>query len=70
MSTEPSHHRVRAAGEAYRRAHETIREHAAKIRAERQAVIDAGAVESGRVDELARAGVIRAGTTLNPEAPR
>ena len=65
---KPHEHVAKALG-AYKQAHETIREHASKLRAERQAKIDAGAAGSAAVDAAAAAGVIHAGGTLNPDAP-
>lgn len=64
----PVQHLKRATA-AYQGAHETIRAHASRLKAERQAAIDAGAKESAAVDAAVAAGVIRAGSTLDPGAP-
>lgn len=64
---KPHEHVAKALG-AYKQAHETIRQHAATLKAERQARLDAGAKESAAVDAAVAAGVIGAGTTLNPDA--
>lgn len=68
MSDLKPHEHVARAGQAYAKAHETIRAHAATLKAERQAKIDAGAAESALVDKAAEEGVIHAGSTLNPHA--
>lgn len=52
----------------YVKAHETIRQHASRLAAQRQAKLDAGAKDSALVDQAVAAGVIHAGTTLNPDA--
>ena len=64
----PVHHLKRATA-AYQGAHETIRAHAARLKAERWAVINEGAKDSQAIDAAAAAGVIRAGSTLDPKAP-
>lgn len=67
--TERPHERVMAATGQYVKAHETIRAHAARIKAEREAVIDRGAAASHLVDEAVKAGVIHAGSTLDANPP-
>lgn len=68
MSETPPHHALARATGAYVKAHETIRQHASRLAAQRQAKLDAGAKDSALVDQAAAAGVIHAGTTLNPDA--
>lgn len=69
MSDTPPHEHVKTAAGRYAKAHETIREHAARLSAERWALINAGAARSAEVDQAVATGAIHAGSTLNPDAP-
>lgn len=69
MTEMRPHERVAHAVGQYGKAHETIRAHASRLKAEREAGVNAGAKDSALVDKAVAAGVIRAGSTLDPNAP-
>lgn len=67
MSEQKPHEHLAASTAAYSKAHETVRAHASRLKAEREAKYAQGAQASGLVDQAVQAGIIHAGKTIGPD---